>query len=410
MRRVVITGMGAVTPIGNKVDDMWKSLIENSGGIGPITRFDTSNCDVKLAAEVKDLDVGEYLKPIEIKKMDRFSQFAVVSALDAYNDSGLQDEEIDRERFSVIYSSGMGGSTLCDEYNNIQREGYESVSKMTIPMNLINMPAANIAIKLKAYGTCEGIATACASGTDSIGKAFQDIKNGYSDVVLAGATDAPIIPVFMGGFLSIGALSKATDPKRASIPFDKERSGFVMGEGAGSLILEEYEHARKRNAKIYAEVLGYGATCDGHSLTAPDFSLKQGTRAMQKAFDEAGIEAADISYINAHGTSTKYNDQYETQIIKNVFGDHSKDIPVSSTKSFTGHLLGAAGAIEAIISAKALKESYIPPTIGYQVADEECDLDYVVNNGRKKELKYVLSNSLGFGGHNAVIILGQGED
>lgn len=404
MRRVVVTGMGAVTPVGNTVDQMWVSVLNNKCGIEPITHFDTKECEIKMAAEVKNFEAGHCLRPLEIKKMDLFSQFAVVASMEAYLDSGLDNEDFNHEMFSVFFGSGFGGGTISTEYYKIIEEGYKAVSKMTIPSNLINMAAANIAIKLKALGTCVSVVTACASGTDCVGRAYREIKDGYSDIVLAGASEAAIIPVYIAGFYAIGALSKSTDPTRASIPFDKERGGFVMGEGAGSLVLEEYTHAKKRNAKIYAEIVGYGSTCDAHSLTAPDFSLAQGSRAMRYAMNEAGIASDKVSYINAHGTATKYNDEYETNIIKNVFAEHSANIAVSSTKSFMGHLLGAAGAVEAIIAIKALNDSYIPPTIGYQVPDESCDLDYVVNAGRKKKMEYAMSNSLGFGGHNSVLI------
>lgn len=404
MRRVVVTGMGVVTPIGNTLDKMWKSILENKCGIGPITHFNTEECDIKLAAEVKDFNPELYMSKLERKKMNRFSQFAVASSMEAYLDSGLESENIDHEMFSVFFGSAVAGGTLSDEYFKILNTGYDAVSKMTIPSNLNNMAAANIAIKLKAHGSCVSIVTACAAGTDCIGKAYRDIKDGYSDIVLAGGSDASISPLYIAGFASIKAISRSTDPLRASTPFDKERSGFVMGEGAGSLVLEEYSHAKKRNAKIYAEVVGYGTTCDAHSLTAPDFGLLQGSRAMRYAIKEAGIEPSQISYINAHGTATKYNDEYETKVVKNVFGEASKKVAISSTKASMGHLLGAAGSVEAIVTIKALQEQYLPPTIGYQVYDENCDLDYVTNNGRKKNMEYAMSNSLGFGGHNAILV------
>lgn len=404
MRRVVVTGMGVVTPIGNSVNDMWNSILNKKCGIGKLTRFDTSKCDVKLAAEIKDFTYEPYLKPIEAKKMDKFSQYAVVSSIEAFDDSKLQYSNFDNERFSVIFSSGMGGGTISTEYQKILEHGYDYVSKMTITNNLINMAAANIAIKLKALGSCNSIVSACASGTDSVGRAYREIKDGYSDIVLAGASEAAIVPVYVAGFNSIGALSKSTDPLRASIPFDNARSGFVMGEGAGSLILEEFEHAVKRNAHIYAEVIGYGSTCDAHSLTAPDFSLSQGTRAFKYALDEAGVSYDKVDYINAHGTGTKYNDLYETKIIKNVFKEYSYKLAISSTKSYMGHLLGAAGAVESVLTVLSIANKYIPPTIGTELLDKDCDLDYVINSGRDKNVKYAISNSLGFGGHNATIM------
>jgi len=404
MRRVVVTGMGAITPVGNTVKEMWRSLRNKKCGIEEIKLFDTSGCDIKLAAEVKGFRAEEYFKSIEMRKMDRFSQFAVAASVQAFQDSGLNDDVIDHERFSVFFGSGVGGGAFFDEYDKLVNQGYQMISRMTIPNNLVNMAAANIAIRLHASGSCVSVVTACATGTDCIGRAFRDIRDGYSDIVLAGAAEACIVPVYIAGFAAIGALSDSTDPLRASIPFDHERKGFVRGEGAGSLILEEYSHARKRGAKIYGEVAGYGATCDAFSLTAPDFTLKQGARAMRQAMAEAGTEAADISYINAHGTGTKYNDEYETKIIKEVFGPHSDGICVSSTKSFMGHLLAAAGAVEAIVTVKALIDNYIPPTIGYRIADEQCDLDYVANEGKNQVINYAMSNSLGFGGHNAVLI------
>lgn len=404
MRRVVVTGMGVVTPIGNTVGEMWESIQKQKSGIGRLTYFDTGDCEAKLAAEVKGFQAETYLKPLEIRKMDQFSKFAIGASMQAYAESGLQDIEFDRERFSVFYGSGIGGVSIFEEDHKLREFGYKAVSKMTLTGNLINMAAANIAIKLNALGSCITTVTACATGTDCIGRAYRDIKDGYSDIALAGATDAAINPVYIAGFTEIGALSTSADPTRASIPFDKERGGFVMGEGAGSLILEEYTHAKKRGATIYGEIAGYGATCDAHSLTAPDFSLKQGTRAMRAAMEEAGVRPEEISYINAHGTGTKYNDEYETKIIKNVFGGYSSSVAVSSTKSFMGHLLAASGAVEAIITIKSLLDSYIPPTIGYRVPDEECDLDYVTEGGRKQSMRYALSNSLGFGGHNSTLL------
>ncbi len=404
MRRVVVTGMGVVTPIGNTVGEMWESIQKQKSGIGRLTYFDTGDCEAKLAAEVKGFQAETYLKPLEIRKMDQFSKFAIGASMQAYAESGLQDIEFDRERFSVFYGSGIGGVSIFEEDHKLRESGYKAVSKMTLTGNLINMAAANIAIKLNALGSCITTVTACATGTDCIGRAYRDIKDGYSDIALAGATDAAINPVYIAGFTEIGALSTSADPTRASIPFDKERGGFVMGEGAGSLVLEEYTHAKKRGATIYGEIAGYGATCDAHSLTAPDFSLKQGTRAMRAAMEEAGVRPEEISYINAHGTGTKYNDEYETKIIKNVFGGYSSSVAVSSTKSFMGHLLAASGAVEAIITMKSLLDSYIPPTIGYRVPDEECDLDYVTEGGRKQSMRYALSNSLGFGGHNSTLL------
>lgn len=405
MRRVVITGMGAITPIGNNVSQMWESVKNEKCGIDYMTLMDRNSCEIKVAGEVKNYDANEYFRGIELKKIDRFSQFSLIASQEAYEDSGLDKAEFDRERFSVIFGSGVGGGTIGPEYSKVEKLGCNGISRMTIVLNLVNMAAANVAIKLKAYGSCTPITTACATGTDCIGKAFRDIRDGYSDVVLAGAAEASINPVIINGFAAIGALSKCDDPTRASIPFDKEREGFVMGEGSGALVLEELEHALKRNAHIYAEVAAYGTTCDAYSLTSPDMHLTQGKRAFTNAMNEAGVEAKDIEYINAHGTGTKLNDKFETQIIKSVFGETNPNVAISSTKSMTGHLMGAAGAVEAIITTKALVDDYVPATIGYKVKDEECDLNYTVNKGKNKKLNCVLSNSLGFGGHNAVLIL-----
>lgn len=409
-KRVVITGLGAITPIGNCVEELWSSIRIGKLGIDKITQFDISNFDVKLAAEVKNFQPNKYIKNLEQKKMDRFSQMAVVASYEAYLQSGLNESELDRERFSVIFGSSMGGSTIGPEYLKIFEQGYDTVSKMTIPINMANMAAANIAIKLKAYGSCTPVITACSTGTDCIGKAFRDIREGYSDIAIAGAAEAPINPAVMAGFASIGTLTRSRNPNRASIPFDAERNGFVMGEGAGAIILEEYGHAKNRNAKILGEIVAYGSTCDACSLTSPDATLKNGSRAIKEALEEAQISASCIDYINAHGTSTKLNDSYETAIIKNVFGSYSTDVAISSTKSMTGHLLGASGAVETIICIKALENNFVPPTINYQVSDESCDLNYIPNRGIRKSLKYVLNNSLGFGGHNAVLIFKKYEE
>lgn len=408
-RRVVITGMGAITPVGKTVDDTWKSMRQGECGIAEVTAFDSTDCPVKVAAEVKDYNLRDYFSPMQAMKMDRFSQFGLIASLEAYQDSGLDTADFDRDRFFVVFGSGLAGNTVGPEHSRAERDGIRAVSSRTIPANLVNMAAANVAIKVNAHGACTPIVTACATGADCIGKAFQDIRDGYCEVALAGAADASIAPVFVGGFAAIRALSETADPLRASIPFDKERNGYVMGEGAGALVLEDLDHARRRGARIYAEVVAYGATCDAYSLTAPDPSLGQGVRAISEALAEAEIGAADVSYINAHGTSTKLNDVYETKLIKAVFETDNPNVAISSTKSMTGHLMGAAGAVEAIISAKALEDGFIPPTVGYRVPDEECDLNYTPNDGVAQRLDYVLSNSLGFGGHNAALILKRWE-
>lgn len=405
-RRVVITGLGAVTPVGNDVEIFWNNIKNGIPGIDFIKGFDTEKFKVKLAAEVKDFDPTQFMERKEAKRMEKFCQYAVASAVEAVQNSKLDLETIDKNRFGVIVGSGIGGiGTIEKEQTNLLEKGPNKVPPLFIPIIISNMAAGNIAIRFGARGISTTVVTACATGTNCVGEAFHAIKNDLADIMIAGGTEASITPLSIAGFTSLTALSKSTDPKRASIPFDKERDGFVMGEGAGILILESLEHAKKRGATIYAEVVGYGSTCDAYHITSPDPEGEGAARAMELAIKQAGIDKNEVSYINAHGTSTPVNDKFETGAIKSVFGDSAKNIPISSTKSMTGHLLGAAGAIEAIVCVKALQEGFIPPTAGYKVPDEECDLDYVPNVGRKAELKYALSNSLGFGGHNAVILL-----
>jgi len=405
-RRVVITGMGAISPIGNTLEENWANVKAGKCGIDEITSFDTADQAVKLAGEVKDFDPTLYMDFKEAKRMARFSQFAVSAAVQAVNDAKLDLETIDKERFGVILGSGIGGLGDIEEGTlTLEHKGPRRVSPMFIPMVISNMAAGNVAIRVGAKGICTSVTTACASGTHSIGEAFRQIKFGYQDVMVTGGTESSITPLGVASFNAMTALSKSTDKNRASIPFDGERSGFVMGEGAGALILESLDHALARGAHIYAEVIGYGATCDAHHITTPAPDGEGGARAMELAIKEAGIEKEKYSYINAHGTSTKYNDKYETAAIKTVFGENAYKIPVSSTKSMTGHLLGAAGAVEAIYCAKAIEEDFIPATINYQTADPECDLDYVPNEGRNAVVNYAMSNSLGFGGHNASIVL-----
>ncbi len=404
--RVVITGMGSITPVGNDVNTFWNSIKDGKCGIDKITAFDASDYKVELAAEVKDFDVTKYIDKREARRLDKFSQFAMVATDEAMKDAGLNEGSFNNERFGVIVGSGIGGiATIEEQHKKLMEKGPGRISPFFIPMIISNMAAGNIAIKYGAKGICTTVVTACATGTNAIGDAFHNIRNGISDVIIAGGAEASITPLSMAGFISLTALSTSSDPNRASIPFDKERDGFVMGEGAGIVIVESLEHALKRNAKIYAEITGYGSTCDAYHITSPSPNGEGGARAMKLAIDDSGIKEEEISYINAHGTSTPYNDKFETAAIKTVFGDTAYKIPVSSTKSMTGHLLGAAGAIEAIICAKALEEGFLPPTVGYKVPDEECDLDYVPNVGRSAELKYAMSNSLGFGGHNATIVL-----
>ena len=410
-RRVVITGMGAVSPIGNTAEEMWQSAREGRCGIGPITHFDTTNHKVKLAGEVKDLDFTPYLDKKELRRMDLFSQYAMVAAIQAWRDSGLDYEKIDPTRFGVDISSGIGGiNTIETEYERGREKGFDRVSPFFVPMDISNLAAGNVAIKLGAKGMCTCVVTACAGGSNAIGDAFRMIRDGYQELMLAGGSEAAVTKLASGGFTSMQALCERDAPTRASIPFDAERSGFVMGEGAGVLMLEEYEHARARGAKIYAEIVGYGATCDAYHITSPAPGGEGGARAMVEAVKDAGIQPEDIDYINAHGTSTSLNDKFETAAVKAAFGDHAYKLAMSSTKSMTGHLLGAAGAIEAIITARALQDGFIPATINYRTPDPECDLDIVPNEGRKAELRYAMSNSLGFGGHNASLVLKKYEE
>ncbi|WP_251860607.1 beta-ketoacyl-ACP synthase II [Clostridium sp. Marseille-Q2269] len=405
-KRVVITGMGAITPIGNSLEEFWNSIKEEKVGIDNITSFNTEDYKVKLAAEVKDFAPEKYMDKKEARRLDRFCQFAIAAAQQAVDSSKLDLDKINKERFGVIVGSGIGGlSTIEKEEQKLLEKGPNRVSPLFIPTIISNMAAGNIAIRFGAKAICNTVVTACATGTNCVGEAFRVIKHGEADIMIAGGTEASITPIAIAGFTTLTALSKSTDPNRASIPFDKERDGFVMGEGSGILILESLDHALDRGAKIYGEVVGYGATCDAYHMTSPAPGGEGAARAMELAIKEAGINKEEVSYINAHGTSTQYNDKFETEAIKRVFEDYSCNIPVSSTKSMIGHLLGAAGAVEAIICAKSLEEGYIPATVGYKFKDEECDLDYVTSGGRNKTINYAMSNSLGFGGHNAVILL-----
>ena len=404
-RRVVVTGIGTINPIGHNVEETWKSIEEGKCGIAPISLFDTKDMKVTLAGEVKNFDVTKYIDKKEAKKMDRFIQMGMIAAKEAVTDSGLDINNIDSHRFGVIVSSGIGGlGSIEKNYQTAEKRGFDRVSPFFIPMTISNLAAGHIAIAYHAQGLCTCPVTACAGGTNAIGDAFRNIRDGYQDVMIAGGCEASVTPLGIGGFTSMKALSDATDPKRASIPFDKERNGFVMGEGAGILILEELEHALKRGARICGGVTGYGVSCDAHHITAPLPNGEGGAYAMQNALDDAGISYDVIDYINAHGTSTHLNDLCETEAIKSVFKEHAYKLAVSSTKGHTGHCLGAAGGIEAVLSVLALKHDFIPPTLNYQVKDEECDLNVVPNKGVKKDLHYVMSNSLGFGGHNASII------
>lgn len=410
-RRVVVTGLGAISPIGNTADEMWQGIKDGKCGIDEITHFDTADYKVKLAGEVKDLDMEAYYEKRDLKFNDRFTQFARIVSKQAVADAKLDLEAIDKERFGVIIGSGIGGvESIENAQNNLRDRGAGRVSPFFIPMALVNLAAGNVAIDMGAKGHCSSCVTACAAATNAIGEAFHKIRDGYEDIMIAGGSEAAITPLAIAGFQSMRALHTGDDKARASIPFDAQRSGFVMGEGAGVVVLEEYEHAKARNAKIYGEVVGYGATCDAHHITAPLDDGSGGAKAMMQAVKDANINLTDIDYINAHGTSTPLNDKTETAAVKYAFGDHAYKLAVSSTKSNTGHLLGASGAIEAIISLKALEDSFIPATINYINKDENCDLDIVANTGRNQNIHYAMSNSLGFGGHNASLVFKKWED
>ena len=399
-RRVVITGIGAITPIGKNVLETWNGIEEKKCGIDNITLFDNTNFKTKLAAEVKEYNSNDYFDVKQAKRLDRTSQFAIIAAREAVKDSNITKENTDFDKTGVFIGSGIGGLRTIQEQCEINvKKGNRRVSPMFIPMSIANMPAGNVSIEFgfKGESTCN--VTACASSTQSIGEAFRTIKYGYEDVIIAGGAEASICSVGVAGFKT-----------RASIPFDKERSGFVMGEGAGMLVLEELEHAQKRNAKIYAEIIGYGATSDAYHITSPCPNGEGGAKAMKRAIEDAKIKPEDIDYINAHGTSTHLNDSTETMAIKTALGEASKKVMISSSKSNIGHLLGAAGAGEAIICTKAIEKGIVPPTINYIEKDEECDLDIVPNEPRKKDIKITMSNSLGFGGHNACIILKKWEE
>lgn len=404
-RRCVITGMGAVTPLGSTVETFWNGISNGECGIELIKKFDTTDYKAKVGAEVKDFDPELYMTKKDVKRNDLFAVYGLAAAAQAMEDSGLEITEENALRVGVIVGSGIGGlTTMQEQVERLAEKGPSRVSPLFIPMTISNMAAGNIAIRFGAKGVCENIVTACATGTNCIGTAFRNIKHGYLDACITGGTEASISEIGVAGFTNLTALSTNEDPKDACKPFDKNRDGFVMGDGAGILILEELEHALARNAKIYGEIVGYGATGDAYHMTAPAPDGSGAAAAMKLAMEEAGIKPEDVSYINAHGTSTHANDSGETAAIKLAMGEQAYKIPVSSTKSMTGHLLGAAGAVEAIVCAKALETGILPPTINYKTPDEECDLDYIPNESRKADdAMYALSNSLGFGGHNGVI-------
>ncbi|MBR3002678.1 MAG: beta-ketoacyl-ACP synthase II [Clostridia bacterium] len=405
-KRVVITGIGTINPIGNNAKEAWEGIKNKKCGIDEITLFDTENYKTKMAGEVKDYDALKYFDAKQAKRLDRCTQFAIIAAREAVEDAGINKDNTDYDRVGIFVSSGIGGLITIQEQSKIHFEkGNKRVSPMFLPMSIANMPAGNIAIELGFKGESMSIVTACASSTHAIGEAYKTIKSGYEDVIIAGGTEAAICEIGIAGFENMKALSSATDKNRASIPFDKERNGFVMGEGAGILVIEELEHAKKRGAKIYAELIGFGSTTDAYHVTSPCPDGECGAKALIRAMKDSNIKPEDVDYINAHGTSTHLNDSTETMAIKTAFGEASKTVMVSSTKGNTGHLLGAAGAVEAIFSAKALEEQVVPPTINYKEKDEECDLDIVPNELRNAKLDIVMSNSLGFGGHNSCIVL-----
>ncbi|NME44448.1 beta-ketoacyl-ACP synthase II [Faecalicoccus pleomorphus] len=411
MRRVVITGLGAVSPIGNDVNTVWNSIEQGVCGIAPITHFDTSDYKVKLAGEVKDLDMEAYFSKRDLKFNDRFTQFARIVSKQAMIDAGFEKDPDDAMRFGCMIGSGIGGiDTIEQASKTLEGRGPSRVSPFFIPMSLANLAAGQVAIDWGLKGATSCVVTACAAASNAIGEAFHRIRDGYEDVMLTGGSEAAVTPLAIAGFQSMRALHTGEDVSRASIPFDADRSGFVMGEGAGALVLEELEHAKARGAKIYAEIVGYGASCDAYHITAPLDDGSGGAQAMVQAIEDAKIVPEAIDYINAHGTSTPLNDKTETAAVKAAFKEHAYKLAMSSTKSNTGHLLGASGAIEAIISIKALQNGLIPPTIHYQNPDAQCDLDIVANTPRKQDIRYAMSNSLGFGGHNASLIFKKWED
>ncbi|MDY3918526.1 MAG: beta-ketoacyl-ACP synthase II [Candidatus Limivivens sp.] len=406
MRRVVVTGMGAITPAGLSVASFWNSVKEKKTGFGPITKFDVTDYKVKLAAEVKGFNPKDYMDPKSARRMETFSQYAVAAAKEALEDSGISMEQEDPYRVGVSIGSGIGSLQAAErDYEKILTKGPSRVNPLLVPMMISNMAAGNVSIAFGLKGKSINVVTACATGTNSIGEAYRSIQYGEADVMAAGGTEASICPLGVAGFTALTALSTCEDPKRCSIPFDKDRSGFVMGEGAAVVILEELEHAKKRGAKILAEVVGYGCSSDAYHITSPAEDGDGAARAMENAIRDAGIEKEEIRYINAHGTSTHHNDLFETRAIKKLFGEHSKNLYVNSTKSIVGHMLGAAGAIEFITCVKELEEGYIHPTVGFSESEGEMDLNYVKDEGIHTEFTYALSNSLGFGGHNASILV-----
>ena len=405
-RRVVVTGLGAITPIGNNVEAFWNGLKEKKVGIGPITYFDTADYKAKLAGEVKDFDPKQYMDPKAAKRMEKFCQFAVCAAKEAIEDAGLNMEQEDPFRVGVSVGSGIGSLQSVErEYSKMLQKGPNRVNPLLVPLMISNMAAGNVSIQFGMRGKCINVVTACATGTHSIGEAFRTIQYGDADVMIAGGTEASITPIGVAGFAALTALSTSEDPMRASIPFDKDRNGFVMGEGAGIVVLESLEHAQARGAKIYAELAGYGATGDAYHITSPAEDGSGAAKAMEMAIADAGLKPEDVDYINAHGTSTHHNDLFETKAIKLALGDHAGNVKINSTKSMIGHLLGAAGGVEFITCVKSIVEGFVHATAGLQEEDPECDLDYTKGEGVSMNVNCALSNSLGFGGHNATLLV-----
>ncbi|MDE6698038.1 MAG: beta-ketoacyl-ACP synthase II [Lachnospiraceae bacterium] len=410
-RRVVITGLGAVTPIGNNVNEFWNSIKAGKVGIGPNTKMDTTDYKVKLAAEVKNFDAKEYMDPKSAKRMDEFSQYAVAAAKEALADSGIDMEKENPFKAGVIIGSGIGSlSQMETSHKKILEKGPSKVNPLLVPMMISNMAAGNVSIQLGFRGKCTNVVTACASGTNCIGDAYRAIQYGDCDFIVAGGTESSITPIGIAGFQALTALSTSEDPLRASIPFDKDRNGFVLGEGAGVVMLEELEHAKNRGAKIYGELVGYGVSADAYHITSPIEDGSGAAYAMEMAMADAGVKPEEIDYINAHGTSTHHNDLFETRAIKNAFGESAYKLLINSTKSMIGHLLGAAGGVEFVVCVKSIEEGFIHQTVGTTVTDEECDLNYVIGKPVNKDIKYAMSNSLGFGGHNATLLMKKYED
>ena len=410
-RRVVITGLGTVNPLGNDTASSWAAAKQGVCGIGPVTHYDASGQKVQIAGEVKGLDLESLMDKRELRRMDRYVQLALAAATEAFRDSALDMAAEDAARIGVLVSSGIGGlGTIEAEHHKGEEKGFDRVSPIFIPMAICNMAAGHIAIRFGLKGMASAVVTACASGTNAIGDGFRQIRDGYADVMVCGGTEASITPLGLGGFTSMKALSTSNDPERASIPFDAERSGFVMGEGAGILVLEELERAKARGAKIYAELAGYGANCDAYHITAPAPGGAGAAACMAQALADGGVAREAVGYINAHGTSTPMNDACETEAVKACFGQQAYKLAISSTKSMTGHLLGASGGVEAIFTVMALKDGFLPPTIHYRTPDPACDLDIVPNQGRLADIRYAMSNSLGFGGHNASLVFRRWEE